>query len=399
MGRRGIDLGAARRLVIDGRRLTAGRTGVGRYLEILLLNWAESGWPLDRTVLVVPDADGLSRVAGLDGLEVEVVGRGWPGLIWERFGLGRTLRAGDCLFAPTNLIPGSWRGPTALVIFDTMLESAPGGFPASVRWRFRARYRSAARRATRIIVPSDSTGRDVALHFGISPDRVRTIYPSVGPEFRPRSADDPLVVEARRSVGIGDEPFFLFVGKRSARRNVECLLAAFSDARRIGGRMDSTRGPDPAPREIDGPTVPSDLVFVGPDGGTSLPPDLPGIVNAGHVPDRVLLGLYSAATACLYPSDYEGFGLPVLEAMASGCPVICVRAGALLESGGEAALSVDRVDAESLVAAMRLISTGPEVRDEYVRLGLLRADRFRGPRFAADVRDEIRAAASGPALD
>src|SRR3954463_2960759 len=93
-----------RRLVIDGHRLTPERTGVGRCLESLLADWAETGLPLAETVVVLRERGGLSRVPQAPGLEARVVGEGWPGLAWECLGLGRVLRPDDLLFAPANLV-------------------------------------------------------------------------------------------------------------------------------------------------------------------------------------------------------------------------------------------------------------------------------------------------------
>ncbi|MFL5514671.1 MAG: glycosyltransferase family 1 protein, partial [Gemmatimonadales bacterium] len=142
------------RLVIDGQRLTAQRTGVGRCLESLLADWAETGLPMAETLVVLRERGGLSRVPQAHGLEARVVGEGWPGLAWECLGLGRVLRPDDLLFAPANLVPPVWRGKTVLVIYDTLPWSVPGSFPRHVRWRFGWRYRLAARRAGRILVPS-----------------------------------------------------------------------------------------------------------------------------------------------------------------------------------------------------------------------------------------------------
>src|SRR4051812_10647929 len=102
------------RLVIDGRRLTAERTGVGRYLEDLLSEWAITGLPFDETLVVIHDLAGRARVPNAPGLSVVVVGEGWPGLAWERWGLARLLKPGDLLFAPTNLLPSNWRGRSVL---------------------------------------------------------------------------------------------------------------------------------------------------------------------------------------------------------------------------------------------------------------------------------------------
>lgn len=362
----------ATRLVIDGRRLSAGRTGVGRYLETLLRDWSATGWPLDETVIVLKDPAGEAWLPRDDRLARKVVGPAWPGPVWEWLGLGRILRRGDVLFAPTNLLPRSWRGPSVLVIFDTLLESVPEMFSTTTRWRFRARYRSSARRATRVIVPSEATARDVMRHYGIDPARVRTIYPSVGPEFRPRGPGDGVVVAARWALGITDASYFLFVGKRSVRRNVGAIVEGFALHR---GRFPSHR-----------------LIFVGPGGGVELPPS-PGILVAGHVTDDTLIGLMSGATACVYPSVYEGFGLPVVEAMACGTPAITLRNSALIESGGEAAVYIDRPEPELIARAMECLAIDAEYRTGRVSAGLRQAENFRGPAFARAVREEIRSAA------
>lgn len=368
------------RLVIDGRRLAAGRTGVGRYLETLLKDWSASGWPLDDVRVVLRDPAGLARLPKDDRLHVEIIGTRWPGLVWERLALGRALRPGDVLFAPTNLVPGSWRGTTVLVVFDTLLEAAPDGFSPLTRLRFRGRYRSSARRATRVVVPSAASARDVVRHYGLDPARVRTIYPAIGPEFRPRPADDGVVVAARWAVGLGDAPYFLFVGKRSRRRNVGAILAGFARHR---ARFPSHR-----------------LAFAGPAGGEDVSGD--GVIVAGHVSDDVLLGLLAGAVACLYPSNYEGFGLPVAESMASGCPAVTLRNSALVESGGDAALYLDRPAPDAIASAMDRLSADPTYRAERVGAGLAQAAKFRGPGFAEAVREEIRRAAgvaSEPSVD
>ncbi len=321
------------RLVIDGQRLTAERTGVGRCLESLLDEWAATALPMAETLVVLRDPRGRERVPTADGLTAKVVGAGWPGLAWECLGLRRELRPDDLLFAPANLVPPNWRGQTVLVVYDTLPWSVPESFTWRARLRFGWRYRLAARRADRVIVPSEATARDVERVHGVAPDRLRVIFPGPDPAFRPLPRDSAPVQAARRALRLGDAPFFLFVGKRSRRRNVPAILDAFARHRR---RHSAHR-----------------LVFVGPEDRDALPGPEAGVVRAGHVAEPTLRGLLADAVALLYPSDYEGFGLPVIEAMASGCPVVTLRNSALTEAGGDAAWYLDARASESRRAPSR----------------------------------------------
>lgn len=357
------------RLVIDGRRLSASRTGAGRYLESLLIEWAATGLPADEVVVVLQDPAGLGRVPHSEAFRGKALGARWPGLIWEWCALGSVLRPGDLLFAPTNLVPATWRGPTVVTILDTIQEALPRTFPWHVRWRFGWRYQQAARRADRILVPSRATAADVQRFYGISPERIRVIPLGIGPEFEPMARNDPRCREARRKVGLNDEPFFLFVGKPSKRRHVPELVAGFGLHRRN----------QPECR----------LVFVGP-GYSRAPGPQPNLVFAGHVPEAVLHGLFASAEALIYPSDYEGFGLPVIEAMACGCPVITLRNSALIESGGDAAWFLERPEPGTIAAAMQGFSGDPERRARHVAAGLAHAARFSRARFAAEVKNELR---------
>jgi glycosyltransferase involved in cell wall biosynthesis len=363
------------RLVIDGQRLTAQRTGVGRCLESLLDEWAATGLPMAETLVVLRDPRGRERVPKADGLTAKLVGAGWPGLAWECWGLRRELRADDLLFAPANLVPPNWRGRTVLVAYDTLPWSVPEGFTWQTRIRFGWRYRLAARRADRVIVPSQATARDVVRVHGVAPDRLRVIFPGPDPAFRPLPGDSAAVRAARRALGLGDVPFFLFVGKRSRRRNVPAILDAFARHRQ---RHFAHR-----------------LVFVGPEDHDALPGLEAGVVRAGHVDEPTLRGLLADAVALLYPSDYEGFGLPVVEAMASGCPVVTLRNSALTEAGGDAPWYLDAPSSGSLLRALEVLSTDPAARAERIARGLAHVAQFRRARFAADVRAELIAASGG----
>ena len=358
------------RLVIDGHRLTADRTGVGRCLETLLLDWTETGWPLEQTVLVLRDRAGAARIPDARGLEVVVHGGRLPGIAWETLVLGRTLRAGDVLFAPANVVPWTWRGRTVLILYDTLPWSVPDGFPWHVQLRFGLRYRLAARRANRVIVPSEATARDVAAIHKVPSERISVVYPGVEPSFRPLSPESPEVGWARAELGLGNAPYFLFVGKRSHRRNVPAILKAFACHRRSF----------PGHR----------LVFVGPGGRDDIPGDLDGVIVAGHVSEDRLRALYADALALLYPSDHEGFGLPVIEAMACGCPVVTLRNSALVESGGDAAYYLPSADPSAITFALNTLAKSENAREPLRADGLKQAARFDRRTFAEIVKQEIR---------
>jgi glycosyltransferase involved in cell wall biosynthesis len=282
------------------------------------------------------------------------------------------------LFAPANLVPPFWRGRTVLVVYDTLPWVVPESFPWTIRWRFGWRYRLAVRRASRVVVPSHATACDVVRVHGVPEGRLRIVFPGPEPSFRalPKGASE--IAEARRSVGLGGDPYYLFVGKRSARRNLAAILEAFTRHRKT----------HPTHR----------LVFVGPEGGVALPDRqsaaATGIVVSGHVTEPVLRGLLADAVALLYPSNYEGFGLPVVEALASGCPVVTLRKGALSEAGGDAPWYLDRPDPDALAHAMHRLATDPAVRALHVGRGLAHVARFSRARFAREIKEELQAAAS-----
>jgi glycosyltransferase involved in cell wall biosynthesis len=360
------------RLVIDGRRLGRERTGVGRYLEILLHEWSRTGLPLEPTIVVLKDPAARAAIPNCSTIERVVVGTNWPGLAWECWGLGQILRPDDLLFAPTNLVPPNWRGRTALVLFDALQEVLPKTFSRWARWRFGLRYRLAAQRADRVIVPSQSTASDVARIYGVPADRLRVIYPAPDHGFRLYDPGSEIVRQARQTAGVESNPFFLFVGKRSQRRNIPAIVQAF---RRVHEQRPDHR-----------------LLFVGPDAsgidGQPLRAER-GITVAGHVTDEVLQGLMASATALLYPSDYEGFGLPIVEALASGCPVITLRNSALIEAGGEAAWYLDAADPRALADTMLRVMLDDTERNKRVRLGLNHAANLRPARFAERVKHEL----------
>lgn len=244
-----------------------------------------------------------------------------------------------------HVIPPAWRGASVVTIQDLSFERFPGLMSRGDRFFFRTFVPRSARRADRVLTGSQWTKHDVIERYGVAEERIFVTPYGVDPAFGP---DGP-----RRD----GPPYVLFVGALQARKQPDVALAAMI-------------GVDPELR----------LVFAGPDRG--LAADLRASARsyglddrvefAGHVSREELAVLYRGAQALVFPSRYEGFGLPVLEAMASGTPVVAIRSSSIPEVTGGAAILVDG-DGKELAAG---IERALAERDRLRAAGLERASNF-----------------------
>jgi glycosyltransferase involved in cell wall biosynthesis len=226
-------------------------------------------------------------------------------------------------------------------------------------WLYRHRL-DRQRRSTAQIAISEATRDDAARLAGFDRRRMTVVPLGVdGQTFRARVAE-----------GLGvTRPYLLFVGVADARKNVAGLLAAYHALGDVG----------------------VDLVVVG-----HAPPAsaLPGVRWIGHVDEVELPGLYAGALAFVFPSLYEGFGLPILEAMSSGVPVLTSPLSAIPEVAGDAALYADPLDTGALTAALRRLIDDPALRADLSRRGVRRAAGYSWTRTAAGVLEACRAVAN-----
>lgn len=241
-----------------------------------------------------------------------------------------------------------------VTVHDLAFDRFPELYPRGWRWLYRAGLRAAARRADAILVPSRSTADDLISRSPFDPERVHVT--PLAPSLHARSNDDP--ANGLRRIAV-TRPYLLFVGTLEPRKNLVRLVRAY---RRIA------------------PDVPHSLVLTGPRGwrGDELDAELarpgPGkIVRTGRVDDAELDALYRGADAFAYLSLHEGFGLPIVEAMARGVPVITSNVSALPEVAAGAALLVDPVDVEAIANALRRVLTDPALADDLRRRGRERA--------------------------
>ncbi|HEX2428126.1 MAG TPA: glycosyltransferase family 1 protein [Gaiellaceae bacterium] len=290
----------------------------------------------------------LAALRDRPGLELELLTHGGPGrvssvvrdAVWYPAALRRRARGLDVLHCTTFRGPSTSPVPTVLTVHDLAILRAPGAFPRWHRLYGSAGLRRVLRSADAVVAVSEFTRDEVVELAGVPADRVRVVPNGVDPVFVP---DGPRV----------DGDYVLAVGTLEPRKN----LARAVEAAQVAG---------------------VELRVVGARGWGGV--DVDGWV--GEVPDTELAALYRGARCVLYPSLYEGFGLPVLEAMACGVPVVTSRGTAMEEVAGEAAVLVDPLDVSAIAEG---IATSAARRDELVRVGLERARAFDWKQSADDV--------------
>jgi glycosyltransferase involved in cell wall biosynthesis len=240
----------------------------------------------------------------------------------------------------------------------------------------RTLVRWVAKRAGHIITDSDCTRRDVIEHYRVPPDRVTTVYLAAGNAFRPVEDTEQLLA-VREKFDLPDE-FILYVGTLEPRKNLVRLIGAYKRALPSLGGIPLILG--------GGLGWKYDEIL-----RAAKDPSLEGRVRLlGRVPDDDLPALYNLATVFVFPSLYEGFGLPVLEAMACGTPVITSRTSSLPEVAGAAGLLVDPLDEDEIARAMVDVVSQECLRSTLSREGLAQAAKFSWQRCAQETLEVYR---------
>lgn len=370
------------RIGIDGIPLASPKTGIGHYTFELAQSLARLA-PADEFDLVAPvpltlAADGATGVpANLRAVHVPVnaVRRRW----WT-IGLPLYVRQSRLtLFHGTNYNVPLWRRcPTVVTIHDLSLLLHAETHEEHLVRRARRRLPTMTRIATHILTDSESVRAEICEHLGVAPARITAVPLAPRRGFRPVAATDARV--ACQRLGVADD-FILFVGTVEPRKNLLTLVRAFAELFRTT-------------------TLRPQLVIAGQKGwhtdelfqhvaASELKEQ---ILFTGYVTDEELAALYSSCQVCVYPSLYEGFGLPPLEAMACGAPVITSRIPVIIETVGQAAHLIEPTNVPELTARLVELLTDAQARAHFSAAGLARAAEFtweRTARMTLDVYREV----------
>jgi glycosyltransferase involved in cell wall biosynthesis len=370
---------------LDAIPLTEPRTGVGHYTLELARALARAA-PADSFELAYPSRYPEINPEEVDGpslpsnLSLERVRVGPLGRRWWAAGLPRyAARRGLALFHGTNFEVPLW-GKTAKVVtvHDLSLLALPETHePRRVR-RARRRLPLMTRAADAVVTPTESVRREACELLGLPAAKVFAVPEAARECFRPAAFAE--TEEARRRLGTGAE-FLLAVGTVEPRKNLPVLLEAFERVARA-----EASGELGAPDKAGGLR----LVVAGRHGWLgeeffarlAASPVRDRVVLTGYVSDADLRALYSACRVFVYPSRYEGFGLPPLEAMSCGAAVVAGRCGAVAEVTGGAARLFDPASTDELTRALLELLGDDGARDHLVEAGLRRAAEFSWDRAA-----------------
>jgi glycosyltransferase involved in cell wall biosynthesis len=361
------------RVGFDGRALTSPAAGVRRYAHHLLQGLAALGEPIE---LVILGGDRSAAPAN-----VEQIAEPWcppTNAGWTLVGLPLAIRRGgiNLLHAPAYTAPFWSTVPMVLTIHDVSYARHPAWFPYRRDALRRAFYRRCALSATLVITDSEFSAAEIHAAYGIDRQRIVVVPLGVDASFQATVSD-----ESALPAGIS-APYLLHVGDLHERRNLPMMVGAVLEARRLG--------PLPALR----------LVLAGIDRGVGDAvadvaaragrPD--AVVRLGSIPEASLRALYRSALALVYPSLYEGFGLPILEAMACGTPVLASRAASIPEVVGDAGLLLNPNDSAEWAAAIVRVAGDESLRGALRASGLARAASFTWTRTARQTLDVYRRA-------
>ena len=363
------------KIAIDARRLYApSLKGIGVYIQNLLPALADLDPQSEFILFYDPRQEFTSRLPALPGFRDRgiSVAKGDTFYAWEQLRLPFELwRTGADLFhAPANTLPLRASHPCVVTVHDTKSLEIPTGDRKADFYENRVQ-RWALRRADRIICDSLFTKQRLLECVPIEESRAHVVYLGINDVFR--------VIEDRQRLqrtleqyGIHQD-FILFAGGESAPKNISRLLQAFSLLKRSTGSSAA----------LVIPGIRTQAILAKHQQEAKQQGISDSVIFAGYVPEADLIDLYNSAQFLVYPSLWEGFGFPPLEAMACGLPVAAANATSIPEVVGEAALLFDGTNTDDMAAKMRMLLSTPALREQLRASGLKHVRNFTWRRTAS----------------
>ncbi len=380
-------------MLLDATAVPSDRGGVGRYVDGLVSALAAAGKDTIDLAVVCQRADAQRFALLADEAEIvagpSAISHRPARLAWEQTGLPLIAQqlGADLLHSPYYTMPLHATVPVVVTVHDVTFFSEPALHSAVKTGFYRSATRTAVRRASRVVVPSQATSDELVRLLGADADRIDVAHHGVDTSvFRPPS--DAEVRRVTDRLGLHGRPYVAFLGVLERRKNVPDLVRGWVKA-------------------VDGMAEPPALVLAGSTGWddvvdqacAEVPPHLK-VVRPGFLRPADLPGLLGGAVCVAYPSKAEGFGLPVLEAMACGAAVLTAPRLSLPEVGGDA-VAYTEPDVDSIAAALRALLDDPVRREQLSRSGVARAREFTWEASAAaHLATYVRAAgATTPSAD
>ena len=350
------------RIAIDARKLHD--FGIGTYIRNLLKHL--TAFDHESTFVVICRPEDQAEIRALGRRYVAIPEAAKPYSIREQFAIPARLAAAhaDLFHAPHYVLPPLVPCRSVVTIHDCIHLMFPQYLPHRPAYLYaRASLSIAARRAARILTVSETSKSDILRYCNVPAERI-TVIPNAIDDRLATHPDEENVRRTRERYQL-DGPFALYVGNIKPHKNLERLIDAFHIVRREGfDRLklliigDQISKFPRLRRAVDRYKLHKHVRFL------------------GFVGDDTLAALYRLATVFVFPSLYEGFGLPPLEALANGCPVVTSNVSSLPEVVGDAAVLVDPYSAASIAAGIQQVLTDPELRETLRVRGLERARQF-----------------------
>ncbi len=364
----------ALRIAIDARKLRD--YGIGTYIRNLVRHLSRIDSTTEYVLLCRAEDCAVANELGDNFRAVVEAAKSYS--VREQFQIPLDLRREgiDLFHAPHYVLPPLTPCKSVVTIHDCIHLRFPQYLPNKLAYAYaRGALWAATHRANRVLTVSEASKRDILKYFHIPKDKVDVIYNAIDERFG-ETPDHDEVARVRERYQLND-PFVLYAGNIKPHKNIERVIESFHLLRR-GPGMEQVK-----------------LLIIGDE--ISKYATLRRAVHKyklhkhvrffGFVADRTLAILYRLAAVFVFPSLYEGFGLPPLEAMASGTPVITSNVSSLPEVVGDAALLVDPLDAAAIAEAMRRVLTDPALQEDLRQRGLNRAGEFSWDRSVRRVRE------------